>query len=476
MPMKSLLSVLTLVLTAATLTAQVPPQIYSRPAVPPREALERLNLVHGWHTYIPMESMRDGIYSVQLAGPDMLVQTRSGLIACLEAETGRTRWRTMPGQSYNDKQPLGFNSRLVVACNGTHLYAFDRSRGGQVWAFDLPTAPIAAPVLDEEQLYIPLGGARLEVYVLADKPPPPPKKGEGIPGVETMPKPAGPPHPPPTEAPPHPPGEIRDYLGPYTEHMFEVRAIPPSLPLLQLYEQLHDNDLDRAPLVTPEFLLMADTRGSLVGMSKFRQREVYRIPTGGPISAPLAQHGETAYIASADQNVYALNQVTGRVLWRFTTPTAVYWEPQATDNDVYLSSVGSGMYRLQRDSGELLWHNATAQRFLAANPKFVYATDSSNRLVILDQRRGTALSGLDTRDYVVPISNHQTDRLYLAAHDGLVLCLHDRQYTAPAFSRRPPAPPPGPVKPPPPKPPAEKPPADQAAPKPDAGAGMDKEK
>ena len=61
--MKPLLSVLALVLTAATVTAQAP-QIFTRPALPPRDVLERLNLVEGWHTYVPTESTRDGIFSV----------------------------------------------------------------------------------------------------------------------------------------------------------------------------------------------------------------------------------------------------------------------------------------------------------------------------------------------------------------------------------------------------------------------------
>jgi hypothetical protein len=252
--------------------------------------------------------------------------------------------------------------------------------------------------------------------------------------------------------------ESSAYFGPLKKLEFGREVWTPP-PVTLVYEQVFANALDRSPVLTPEFLLAADTRGTLVGMSKFQQRETFRYTTWGPIAAPMAQHGETAYVVSEDSNLYVVNQITGRILWRFTTPAPVYWQPQVTDTDVYLSPVGSGLYRLRRDTGQLIWQSPGAQRLLAVNPKFVYATDRSGRLLVVDQRLGTVLSGFDTHDYVVPISNDGTDRVYLAAHDGLIVCLHDREYAAPVYARRALAPRPVPTKAPPPKraPKAEKP-------------------
>ena len=36
----------------------------------------------------------------------------------------------------------------------------------------------------------------------------------------------------------------------------------------------------------------------------------------------------------------------------------------------------------------------------------------------------------------MPISNEMTDRLYLASNDGLLICLHDRDYPTPLLLRR----------------------------------------
>jgi hypothetical protein len=118
------------------------------------------------------------------------------------------------------------------------------------------------------------------------------------------------------------------------------------------------------------------------------------------------------------------------------------------------------MHRIKRSTGELVWRNARADRFLAANPKFVYALDPQGRLMVIDQARGKELTTLDTRDFVIPIRNDRTDRLYLTANNGLIVCLHDRDYRKPMEMRKAEEKPE--VKPatkPAPKPPAPKPPA-----------------
>jgi hypothetical protein len=55
----------------------------------------------------------------------------------------------------------------------------------------------------------------------------------------------------------------------------------------------------------------------------------------------------------------------------------------------------------------------------------------------------------DARDFVVKIPNEMNDRLYLANHDGLVLCLQDssREHDRPIWHQAPKKPEAAPVKP-----------------------------
>jgi hypothetical protein len=58
------------------------------------------------------------------------------------------------------------------------------------------------------------------------------------------------------------------------------------------------------------------------------------------------------------------------------------------------------------------------------------------QVLVLDRARGTQLSSFDVREYKMPVVNEYTDRLFLAAHDGLIICLHDRHYATPSWNKQ----------------------------------------
>src|SRR5262249_7155470 len=145
-----------------------------------------------------------------------------------------------------------------------------------------------------------------------------------------------------------------------------------------------------------------------------------------------------AYLASLDYNLYAINMVSGRTQWRFTGPAPILRRPAVLEEEVYVAPEGSGLYRLSRATGDPLWPAPAlgVARFLSASSRCVYGRDTSGRLVILDRKRGTQLSSYDTTEYVVPLTNDFTDRIYLAAHNGLIVCLHDRLQPTPLLNRQ----------------------------------------
>jgi outer membrane protein assembly factor BamB len=164
-----------------------------------------------------------------------------------------------------------------------------------------------------------------------------------------------------------------------------------------------------------------------------------------PFTAPAAQYGETAYLGSQDGGVYAVHLPTRSVQWRYTANSIVTAVPVATDEDLYVSTDLGGLTRINRATGDMIWQVPEARHFLAANPKFVYAADRQNRLMVLERARGAVLTLLDTRDFFVPVENNKTDRVYLGAHDGTLLCLHDKAYPQPLRTQNLAAPPAAPA-------------------------------
>jgi hypothetical protein len=165
------------------------------------------------------------------------------------------------------------------------------------------------------------------------------------------------------------------------------------------------------------------------------------------LAIPPGIYDEMAYIATTDTQVFAISITSGKVRWRFTAGAAVTRIPFTTNSDVYLTVEGKGVIRLDRDTGEPQWKlpsgktftNAVsaAERVLAVNNKFVYVTDRPGRLLVLDRATGKQLSYYEPfRDFAYPVPNEATDRLVLAANNGMLMCLHDREYDKPLEHRK----------------------------------------
>lgn len=459
---------LALVLSAALAPAQDRHLHFTDPVPPHRDVLNRLNLVEGWRTHVPTRGRGDGIATVQLVGRDLIVQTRSSVITLIDAETGVTRWRTHVGLPFQTMYPVAFNNRSVYAINSANLYSLERDTGRVRWRFKVKGGVSAAPIADDNFVYLSAPDGRLNTYFL-------PQQRYEAPAPLPEPKPEGPSKPKPLEPPPSDMksptlprggrvGENRNYglyetnrrtTGAISSHLGsifeqgeqEVKGPQPKL-INQTMTYLR---LEWTPLQTPEEVLVVGPDGVFADYGKKPREngvipELFRVDIGTRITGQPDQMGTVAYVGGQDGNAYAVDMRQGRVIWRHIGGSPIVGRPFSTVKDVYVTSRDGGLARLDRATGDPMWRlprgnqvlesNPDAEQFLAANPKFVYALDRRGHLLVLDQRRGRTLSSYDVRDFVVPIPNEETDRLYLGANNGLIVCLHDREYRQPVAHRQ----------------------------------------
>jgi outer membrane protein assembly factor BamB len=410
-----LLAALAALLSATAAQAQiVRTNVYSRPEVPSAEALKRLNLNLAWKGYVPVDSRRDGLIRVELDGPDLFVMTRAGQIIRMDAETGKVHWRARVGRPFTIMPFLAHNDRSVYAIANVMLFSLNRANGEKRWDYRLPAGVSAAPVVDNQQIYVPASDGRVYAFTL-------PFVGTGEKGG----------------------GESRVY-GRQRDLEFENRPRP-------VWSTQTNLTLTFPPLQTNETLLVVSRDAKAVGLDKvLREREtstdLYSLSTEGSITVPGGQYGDSAYVGTDEGTVYAININTGKLRWRHVAGTAILRRPASVQKDVFVTSDREGMARVDSATGETQWkipcgrRVATTQReadeFLACNDRFVYATDRAGRMLILDRKRGVRLSWLDTTAYRVKVVNEVTDRIYLAANDGLIICLHDRDVKEPLRHRK----------------------------------------
>jgi hypothetical protein len=129
------------------------------------------------------------------------------------------------------------------------------------------------------------------------------------------------------------------------------------------------------------------------------------------------------------------------ILWRTNIGGVLNHTPVVTEDAVFASGDHSGVVRVDRKTGLQVWRtDRQADKLLAVNQDFAYVRDRLGKLLVYDARRATEasgraapLTGLDLPEFNIPVVNTSTDRLFLAADNGLIVCLRDaaRKYEAP---------------------------------------------
>lgn len=72
------------------------------------------------------------------------------------------------------------------------------------------------------------------------------------------------------------------------------------------------------------------------------------------ISSPAVSNGKV-YFGSGDGNVYAVDEQTGQLQWKFPTKDVVHSSPAVANNTVYIGSWDSYLYAIDAETGQLRW-------------------------------------------------------------------------------------------------------------------------
>jgi outer membrane protein assembly factor BamB len=414
---KMLVGIVTLVLVATAVLGQPGTfKVYTRPSLPSTEALERMGLKLAWASRILLRGDRDGYSSVQLlhgaegspVGNQVLVQSYSGLVALFDGETGDQLWQTQVGTPFRVSQPAGYNSHSIFLTRRNILYILNRATGAQriytadklsgvrTYGVELPYGPSAAPVAEEDALYLVMSmrvmALALPAYQAADRLV---KAGAATP-------------------------EATAALFPETAWTYLIG----------------DEFAQFPALVAGNQLTVATAEGTLLSLKKFRSetdREQlrYRFETEAKVVAPMGQHGWIAYAGTDAGTLYAYNMDTAKLQWRFLPGGGIRRQPAVTDRDVFVAVDQVGLFRLDRATGREVWVARQLDRFLAANDNFVYALHHTGEFHVLDYLRGSTMARYDLKDWTIPVLNELTDRIYLASNDGQLICLRHRDLRAP---------------------------------------------
>ncbi|MCP4477465.1 MAG: hypothetical protein GY818_05175, partial [Planctomycetaceae bacterium] len=93
----------------------------------------------------------------------------------------------------------------------------------------------------------------------------------------------------------------------------------------------------------------------------------------------------------------------------------------AVDNDAKKSNDSHAKQPLKE--GNESWFNPDIARILSVTPDRVFGLDRKGNMRIVDTETGKSLRTVKTGGVSIPITNHLTDRIYLASTNGLIQCI-----------------------------------------------------
>ena len=308
----------------------------------------------------------------------MLYATSSrGTLHALDGLTGATRWVVPLGNPEYPTEAPGANDSYVAAINGTHVMLFDETDGRQIWRRQTAGIPGAGPAVNDTYVFAPMTNGAVEAYAIDKERDPP-----------------------------------NIYLS-------AGRAI---------YQ----------PVATNDSVSWSTDRGHLYVGRASAKGVRFRLETQRQVSAtPTILPNQKVIDASLDGYVYQLHEISGDILWRYSTGDAIELPPQVIGDGVYAITTTNGMYKLNLADGERVWWTPGIARFLAASKTRIYCESTRNELVAIDIASGGRLGSIPMGHQTIMLANALTDRIYLGSADGLVQCIREDlpEYEVPYYHR-----------------------------------------
>ncbi|MBN1641823.1 MAG: PQQ-binding-like beta-propeller repeat protein [Anaerolineae bacterium] len=137
--------------------------------------------------------------------------------------------------------------------------------------------------------------------------------------------------------------------------------------------------------------------------------------------------GDTVYLASSDNSVYAIDIATRQARWSFETTGWVWATPLVVDDRVYIASMDHSLYAVDASNGELIWQFDGAAGALPAAPAIaegvLYIGALAGGIYAVDAETGAAVweRALEGGAWATPWI--EDGMLYLGTLGGVVYAL-----------------------------------------------------
>ena len=210
------------------------------------------------------------------------------------------------------------------------------------------------------------------------------------------------------------------YLGGVDRRMHTLRAGDK----VQVFEVAAQNDSMITSIIADEnFVIFATDAGNVISITPDRPRRLWQFDAGDGIVAPIVRDAESLFVASRDTNIYRINILTGRLVWKYQTEAILDRAPRITQGVVYQYVRGKGLLAIDKRSGDALWLLAEGVDLLAEANGKAYVITNAGTLVVMDNKRAKQLYSVNFAPVSRYTANVTDSKIYIADEAGRIACL-----------------------------------------------------
>ncbi len=233
-----------------------------------------------------------------------------------------------------------------------------------------------------------------------------------------------------------------------------VAAIPPSVAAVYELSNLRPRGIEPSlrwilgssspiryqPLVTKQRIWMFTDSSNVSAFTIEDKIPQVRSQMPSLPTANASQSLDVGYVPLQDGNLLAIDLTAGggsayKQLWRANVGGLMDQSPIPTLSGIYQGGENAGVARIDNNTGVVVWRTpSTVDHLLAVNDDRAYVRDHQglvhvfdrNRVIDAQSKQAVPIANLNLQSFAIAPSNHQTDRIYLASDNGLLICLRDQ--------------------------------------------------
>jgi outer membrane protein assembly factor BamB len=144
------------------------------------------------------------------------------------------------------------------------------------------------------------------------------------------------------------------------------------------------------------------------------------------IVAPPLQVGDTVYVGTADNMLYALDAGTGQQIWSFEAGHSIWGQPAYDNGKLYVTSLDRSIHALDAETGEELW-NTEFEGAIASQPVLnedsVFVSEFGSQVHAINLTNGDVRWSAAADDWVWGAPAYDNGVVYYADIDGNVFAV-----------------------------------------------------